>query len=65
MEPTQNLDPAFWIGRSQAFGFVANQCSAAQAECIRMIRDTNAYRSTAPTWQPLPTPMWRSRRLRP
>jgi hypothetical protein len=51
MEPTQNLDPAFWIGRSQAFGFVANQCSAAQAECIRMIRDTNAYRSLGLTWE--------------
>ena len=46
-----NPDPAMWIGRSQAFGLVANQCSAAQAECIRAIRDTNAYRSLGLNWE--------------
>jgi len=53
MEDTASpkLDPATWIGRCQAFGFVANQCSAAQAECIRAIRETSAYKSLGLTWE--------------
>lgn len=52
MEPTKiNLAHVAWIGRSQAFGFIAHQCSAAQAECLRAIRENEAYKILGLTWE--------------
>jgi len=39
-----------WVGRGQAFGVVANQCSADQAECLRKIRDSGSYKQLGLTW---------------
>jgi hypothetical protein len=38
--PLSTFDLGAWIGRGQAFSFVANHCSAAQAECLTRIRKT-------------------------
>ena len=34
------LDLGIWLGRKQAFSVVAGRCSAADAECLRQIRDS-------------------------
>jgi hypothetical protein len=38
------------LGRGQAFGLVANQCLAAQAETLRQIREEGLYKSLDMTW---------------
>jgi hypothetical protein len=44
------LDLGIWLGRKQAFSAVAGRCSAADAECLRQIRESKAYRSLDLTW---------------
>jgi hypothetical protein len=44
------FDLGAWLGRGQAFGMLANQCSAAQAQCLRTIHDSGAYESLSLTW---------------
>ena len=39
-----------WLGRHQAFGLIANRCSAADAECLRAIRDGGEYKKLGLTW---------------
>jgi len=36
-----------WIGRKQAFATIAGGCSAADAECLRQMRDQRTYREWA------------------
>jgi hypothetical protein len=33
-----------WLRRHQAFGLIANRCSAAEAECLKAIRDGEQYK---------------------
>src|ERR1035437_552111 len=40
-----------WLGRHQAFGLIANRCSAADAECLKAIRDGGEYRQLGLTWE--------------
>jgi hypothetical protein len=49
-DPTTTLDLGIWIGRGQAFSFVANHCSAAQAECLARIRNDGLYKALNLTW---------------
>jgi hypothetical protein len=53
MEDTvkDTIDLGVWIGRGQAFGVIANGCTAAQAECLRQIRDSDAYKQTGLNWE--------------
>ena len=55
IDATANPAPAFdlgaWIGRGQAFSFVANHCSAAQAECLARIREDGLYKALNLTWE--------------
>ena len=44
------FDLGVWIGRGQAFSFVANHCSAAQAECLTRIRNDGLYKALNLTW---------------
>ena len=44
------LDLGIWLGRKQAFSTVAGRCSAADAECLRQIRESKCYRSLDLTW---------------
>jgi hypothetical protein len=45
------LEVGTWIGRHQAFGLMASQCSAADAECLREIRENKRYRVLGLTWE--------------
>jgi hypothetical protein len=47
----QALELGTWLGRGQAFGLVANQSLAAQAKCLRTIRETESYKSLGVTWE--------------
>ena len=38
------------LGRRQAFGTIAGRCSAADAECLRRMREQKLYRSRATSW---------------
>jgi hypothetical protein len=40
-----------WLGRRQAFGIMAGKASAADAECLRLIRDKKLYKSKTPNWR--------------
>ncbi len=48
--PPRALDLARWMGRRDAFGAIAGRCSAADAECLRQIRDRKAYIDVASSW---------------
>jgi hypothetical protein len=50
-DPSQVLDLGTWLGRKQAFGLIAGRCSAADAECLRNIRDNKRYRSLRINWK--------------
>src|SRR6185436_21030851 len=39
------------LGRGQAFGLLANQSMAAQAECLLKIRESGMYKSSGRTWE--------------
>jgi len=40
-----------WLGRREAFGVVAGRCSAADAQCLREIRDKKLFREVSDNWQ--------------
>ena len=48
--PVSTFDLGAWIGRGQALSFVANHCSAAQAECLARIRKEGLYKALNLTW---------------
>ena len=48
--PVSTFDLGAWIGRGQALSFVANHCSAAQAECLTRIRKEGLYKALNLTW---------------
>jgi hypothetical protein len=44
------FDLGTWLGRRQAFGMIAGKTAAADAECLRQIRDRKLYKSKSPNW---------------
>ncbi len=44
------LELGTWIGRKQALATVAGGCSAADAECLRQMRDQRTYRQLGLKW---------------
>jgi hypothetical protein len=48
--PVSTFDLGAWIGRGQALSFVANHCSAAQAECLTRIRKAGLHKALNLTW---------------
>ena len=44
------FDLGTWLGRRQAFAAVAGRSSAADAECLRTIRQKKLYRARGVTW---------------
>jgi hypothetical protein len=46
----QVLELGIMLGQRRAFGMVAGRCSAAQAECLRKIRDEKTYLKFAINW---------------
>ncbi len=51
VELTEPVELGTWIGRAQAFGFIANHCSVGQAQNLRRIREAAAYRLLNITWE--------------
>ena len=49
-DPAPWLDLGSWLGRHQAFGLVANRCGAAQAECLKAIRQSGEYKRLGLNW---------------
>jgi hypothetical protein len=45
------LELGAWMGRKQAFASLAGGCSAADAECLRQMRDHKRYRALGLTWK--------------
>jgi hypothetical protein len=45
------LEVGTWIGRHQAFGLISSKSSAADAACLREIRDNKHYRALGLTWE--------------
>ena len=50
-ETSKSLDAAAWAGRQQAFALVAAKCTLAQANCLRQIRESGAYREFGLNWE--------------
>src|ERR1700682_5141763 len=46
----QVLELGIMLGQRRAFGLIAGRCSAAQAECLRKVRDEKTYLKFATTW---------------
>ena len=46
----QVLELGIMLGQRRAFGPVAGRCSAAQAECLRKVREQKSYLKFAPSW---------------
>jgi hypothetical protein len=40
-----------WLGRHQAFGLIANQCSAGDAECLKIMRENEVYKKLGLSWE--------------
>jgi hypothetical protein len=49
--PESLLNLGKWLGRHQAFGLIANQCSAGDAECLRTMREKQEYKNLGLTWE--------------
>ncbi len=47
----QLVELGTWIGRGQAFGMLANKCSAAQAECLRRSKQERVYEKLGVNWE--------------
>ena len=45
------LDLGKWLGRRQAFSLVAGRCSAADAKCLRELRESKTYKLLGLTWE--------------
>jgi hypothetical protein len=39
-----------WLGRRQAFGMIANRCTAADADYLKQMRDSGKYKELGTTW---------------
>jgi hypothetical protein len=49
--PREWIDAGAWVGRQQAFAVIANRCSAAQALCLKQVRENRLYEKLALTWE--------------
>ncbi len=49
--PREWIDAGAWVGRQQAFAVIANKCSAAQALCLKQVKETRLHEKLALTWE--------------
>lgn len=47
----EQFETGQWLGRWQAFALIANGCSAAEAQCLKAIKDDARYKSLGLTWE--------------
>ena len=45
------LEVGTWLGRRQAFALIAGRCSAADAQCLRELRESKKYKLMGLTWE--------------
>ncbi len=45
------LELGEWLGLHEAFGVIANRCSAADAECLKRMRDSGHYKRLGLSWE--------------
>jgi hypothetical protein len=45
------LEIGTWLGRRQAFSVMVGRCSAADAQCLRELRESKKYKSLGLTWE--------------
>ena len=45
------LEVGTWLGRRQALSIMAGRCSAADAQCLRELRESKKYKSMGLTWE--------------
>jgi hypothetical protein len=50
MDETSTLELGAWMGKGQAFGLMRNRCSAAQAECLKQLRERRLHDAVGLTW---------------
>src|SRR4029077_12863710 len=51
METNPMFAAAALVGRQQAFALIASNCSSAQAQCLRQIRESRAHEQLGLTWE--------------
>ena len=51
MEPEKQVDLGSWVGLQKAFATVAGSCSAARAQCLKQVRDSELLDSLGLTWE--------------
>jgi hypothetical protein len=51
MEPREWIDAGAWVGRQQAFAVIANKCSAAQALCLKQVRESQLFEKLGLSWE--------------
>ena len=49
--PREWIDAGAWVGRQQAFAVIANKCSAAQALCLKQVRETRLFEKLGLSWE--------------
>lgn len=49
--PLSPLEVGTWIGKSQAFSLLAKGCSAADAACLKRLRESRSHESLGLTWE--------------
>lgn len=47
----ERFETGKWLGRRQAFALIANGCSAAEAQCLKSIKDNARYKSVGLSWE--------------
>ncbi len=50
-ENSDRFEAGCWLGRAQVVAAMANQCSFAQAECLRKLKESNAHQALGLTWE--------------
>jgi hypothetical protein len=51
MDDLTTLELGAWIGKGQAFALLRKKCSAAQAECLKQIRERKLYEALGLSWE--------------
>ena len=51
MNDEKTLELGAWIGRSQALRLVATHCGAAEAQCLKNLKDDEAYKQLDMNWE--------------
>ena len=49
--PREWIDAGAWVGRQQAFAVIANKCSAAQALCLKQVRESEIFEKLGLSWE--------------